>query len=55
VSKIGEPSLVAILAAAGRCELQVMHDVVAMLRVERVAFFAARSQRADASMQTTGA
>jgi hypothetical protein len=46
VSKIGEPSLVAILAAAGVRELLVMRDVATIAHVERAAFFAARSQRA---------
>jgi hypothetical protein len=50
-----EASVVAILAAADVRELLVMRDVAAMVDVERAAFFDARSQRADVSMQTTGA
>ena len=49
------PPLVAILAAAGASELPVMHDVAAMVDIERAAFFAARSLRADVSVQTIGA
>jgi len=41
--QIGEPSAVAILAAAGVSELLVMHNVAAMVDIERAAFFAARS------------
>jgi hypothetical protein len=47
--------VVAILAAADVRELLMMHNVAAMADVERAAFFAARSQRADVTMQTTGA
>ena len=53
--QIGEPSAVAILAAAGVSELLVMHNVAAMVDIERAAFFAARSPGADVSVQTTGA
>jgi hypothetical protein len=47
--------VVAFLAAADVRELLMMHNVAAMADVERPAFFAARSPRADVTMQTTGA
>jgi hypothetical protein len=47
--------LVAIVAAASIIELLVMHNVVAIADIERAAFFAARSQRADLSVERTGA
>jgi hypothetical protein len=52
--RIGESSVVAILAANGGGELLVTHHLAAMDDAERAAFFAARSQRADASVQQTG-
>ena len=55
MSESASPSLVAILAVAGRNEVLVMHNVVAMVDIERAAFFAARSPGADVSVQTTGA
>jgi len=33
----------------------MMHDVAAMVDIERAAFFATRSQRADVSVKRTGA
>lgn len=53
--KTSEPFVVAILAAADVRELLMMHDVAAMVDVERAAFFAARSQGADVSVHDTGA
>jgi hypothetical protein len=47
-------SVVPILAAADVREL-LINDVAAMVDVERAAFFAARGQRADVTIQTTGA
>jgi len=44
-----------LLLAASADELLVMHYVAAMADIERAAFFAARSQRADVSVQRTGA
>jgi hypothetical protein len=43
------------LLAASADELLVMHCVAALADIERAAFFAARSQHADVSVQTTGA
>ena len=53
--QIGGPSLVAVLAVAGIGELLVMHNVAAMADIGRAAFFAARGQGADASVQKPGA
>jgi len=53
--RIGEASVVAILAATGGGELLVTYHVAAMADTERAPFFAARSQRADASVRQTGA
>ena len=36
-------------------KLLMMHNVAAMVDIERAAFFAARCQRADVSVQRTGA
>jgi len=49
------PSLGAILAASGANELLVMHNVAAMVDIERAAFFAARSCCAEMSQRRTGA
>ena len=43
-----------LLAAAGGSELLVMHNLAAMADTERAAFFAARSQGADVSVQGLG-
>jgi hypothetical protein len=53
--EIGEPSTVAIVAAADVRELLFTQDVAAMVDVERAAFFAARYGHADMWEQTTGA
>jgi hypothetical protein len=47
--------VVAIFAETGGGELLVTRHVAAMDDIERAAFFAARSQRADPSVQQTGA
>jgi hypothetical protein len=47
--------MVGDLAAACASELRVIHNVAATMDTERAAFFAARSQRADVSVQRTGA
>jgi hypothetical protein len=47
--------MVAIFAAAGVSELLMMHNIAALADIERAAFFAARSQGADVSVQRTGA
>ena len=53
--EIGESSSAAIVAAAGVSELLVMHSLAVMVDTERAAFFAARCQCADVSVQGTGA
>ena len=53
--EIGEPSWSRLLIAARGRELLVMHNLAAMAYTERAAFFAARSQGADLSVQRTGA
>jgi hypothetical protein len=53
--RITEFCVVAIFAETGGGELLVTHHVAAMDDIERAAFFAARSQRADPSVQQTGA
>ena len=55
MSESANPSLVAILAVAGRNEVLVMHNVVAMVDIERAAFFGARRCRAEVSQPRTGA
>jgi hypothetical protein len=40
---------------AGANELQVMHNVAAVIDIERAAFFAARSCRAEMFPRRTGA
>lgn len=53
--RLRRPSVLVILATARVSELSMTHKVGALVVVERAAFFAARSQRADVSMQGTGA
>jgi hypothetical protein len=48
-------TLVAIVATTAISELLMIHNVVAIADVERAAFFAARRQRADVTIQTVGA
>src|SRR5262245_28459187 len=53
--RLRAPTLVAIVATAASSELLMIQNVVAMVDIERAAFFAARSQGADLSAQRTGA
>ena len=53
--EIGNTSTVAVVAALGLSELLMMQNVAALVDIERAAFFAARSQGADMSVQRTGA
>jgi hypothetical protein len=53
--EIGEPPVMGLLIAAHGRELLVMDNLAAMVYTERAALFAARSQAADLSAQTTGA
>jgi hypothetical protein len=51
----GEPSVVTILAVVAVSELLLVQSLATMVDRERAAFYAARSQRADVSVQQTGA
>jgi hypothetical protein len=55
LSDFAKPTLVAIVATAAISEMLTIHNVVAMAEIERAAFFAARRQSADLSVQRTGA